>query len=165
MGNKIWAAVTLIPTKWSTRPLRQTIAQLEAKVAELQQNIEQSRKSVIELCDQNTTLAAANQDLEQQVIRQQDRIDAVTLDREKLYDMLNVALVEERKAYQMHINAAWQAKGGTVPYPTAPHLPNNPNIEQEGGPAGQPVHVLRSQLTARAAKDFARTLVESRNKR
>lgn len=113
---------------------------------------------VAELRTQVEEVGAANQELQQENLRLQDRLDACLEDRSNLWGMLKIAEAEKDKAYQMHINQAWQGKTGTVPYPSAPHAQHNPIIDQESGAAGQPSRILRSSLMHRATLQFAQKL-------
>lgn len=98
----------------------------------------------------------ANLHLQQENLRLQDRLDAGLEDRAKLWHLVEVAQHEERAAYQMHINAAWQRQSGTIPYPDAPHLPPHavPTPVKGGEPVGRRGRMLPSEMVGQATRAF-----------
>lgn len=101
------------------------------------------------------------QDLQHEKLMLQDRLDAATEDRSKLWGLASECIGHERVAYQMQVNAQWQKQGFGAPYPDAPQLP------QSAVPSNEPVEgpkrpVFMSSKMARATNDFVEELVKGR---
>lgn len=101
-------------------------------------------------------LREANAQLQQEKLSLQDRLDAALEDRAKLWHLVEVAQNEERRAYQMHVNQAWQRTSGTIPYPEAPHLPPHavPTPVKGGEPVGRRGRMLASEMVGQATRAF-----------
>ena len=117
--------------------------------------------SVRELESDAASLREANQDLQQEKLRLQDRLEAAIADRNRLWDMTQECLRGERSAYQMHVNQSWQRQGAGIPYPDAPHLPpHSVPREQSLEPVGRQGRLLPSEAIARRTSDFINALVQ-----
>lgn len=100
-------------------------------------------------------LREENGRLEQEKLSLQDRLDAALEDRAKLWHLVQESLGEERKAYQMHVNQAWQRQFGTLPYPDAPHVPPHATLKPASGePVGRRGRILPSEMVAQAKRTF-----------
>ena len=95
------------------------------------------------------------QELQQQNLLLQDRLDMAMQDRTKLWDLMQKSIDEMRVAYQMHINAQWQKEGHGRPYPEAPGLPDYAVPKQVSDPV-----VPRRMLPSEAAAAMTRRFVE-----
>jgi hypothetical protein len=75
----------------------------------------------------------------------------------------DVAVANERAAYQMHVNHATQKMGGGIPYPDAHNLPPSavPNPDPPKGGYGRRF-VLPSEAVAQASERMIRKYVERR---
>lgn len=91
----------------------------------------------------------------------QDRLDAVMNDRSELWRMMETAISNERVAYQMQINSAWQKQGFGAPYPDAPVLPAQAVPHVGGGSAGVRPEMPSSRV-ARATNQFIQDVVAER---
>jgi hypothetical protein len=76
--------------------------------------------------------------------RSEQRLDVLTRDRDKLWELVAEAQKGERYALQSQANVLSQRSGGGVPYPDA-HQIDNPAIDQKGGPIGPASRILPSQ--------------------
>lgn len=88
----------------------------------------------------------------------QDRLDSTLADRDKLWDMAQQCISQERVSYQMQINAQWQKQGFGAPYPDAPKLPPNALPSNDHGPIGSRPE-MPSAGVARANAEFIRSIV------
>jgi len=82
----------------------------------------------------NVTLSKAYEEERAENMRLRDRLEDSLRDRAELWKLTNTCLDGERKAYQMHVNLAWQQKGAGIPYPEQPHYPpKDPAARTTGG--------------------------------
>ncbi len=70
-------------------------------------------------------LRSANQQLQQENLQMQDRLDAAMEDRKQLWTMTRESSAAKDYAYQTQINHLIQREGGGTPYPDAHSLPEN----------------------------------------
>jgi len=95
----------------------------------------------------------------------QDRLDSVLNDRRELWRMMESAIVNERAAYQMQINSAWQKQGFGAPYPEAPMLPSAAIQQPGGGTAGSPRPEMPSSRVTRATAQFVNEVLAEHGRR
>lgn len=96
------------------------------------------------------------QELQQQVLLLQDRLDAAQSDRGRMWDLMEKSIEEMKIAYQMHVNVQWQKQGQGKPYPDAPGLPEHAVPKQNVDPV-----VPRSMLPSEAARLATKQFMEA----
>lgn len=125
---------------------------------------EAARQSELEDTQKALELAISERDqLEVDMERLQVRLDAAEDERARLWQRLDVAVIEERRAYQSHVNIAWQKMGGGTPYPEAPALsPESTPKLQAAGPIGRRGRILPSQVVAAKRREMIQGIVTER---
>jgi hypothetical protein len=106
------------------------------------------------IVSENGRLREAVQQLTQEKLLLQDRLDASNEERSRVWSMMQQALEGERMAYQMHINQSWQRTTGTVPYPDAPHAAQPKPVPANPEPLGRAGRILPSDRIARRTEEY-----------
>ena len=95
------------------------------------------------------------QEAETENLRLQDRVEAANEDRKQLWAMLQESLGNERKAFMMQVNEAWQKKYGVTPHPEAPSIPEKfENAVDAVTEFGRQGRLLPSEVVANAERTF-----------
>jgi hypothetical protein len=140
---------------------------LEERANLLARNLEDSDRKAsegIDLKEAMEQLQEETQALSAEKMLLQDRLEAATADRDRLWEMANQALNGERYAYQTMVNHAVQKNGGGIPFGDAHSLPPaEVRKPQTPGPIGRSSRMLPSEGAARRTNQFVREFVETLN--
>lgn len=92
----------------------------------------------------------------------QDRLDDCIHDRAQMWGLLNRSIEAMQTSYQAHVNLTWQRQNGGIPYPDAPHLPQQPAVGEElpANTYGRRSRVSSSELIAARTQSYLKQHLE-----
>lgn len=147
-----------------TESFNQAGDQLEKRndqLAEMREQRDEWQRNCISSEANLRAVRSALDEMKAENLRLQDRLEASTEDRRRLWEMTTRALDSERQSLRMQVNREWKTTYGTTPFPEAPAPPDAAVRDHDATnePLGRG-YSLPSQRTAMKAVENIRAWVD-----